>query len=205
MKKLIALGAVLIASLALVAPQAHAAISGGQLTFFNTTNVISGTGGTSNLTSWPTNGIGTNGIGISTGNAVAVGQFDYAQLVVQGYLNAVTFAAGTNGIIGITLTTASGNTQPTVVLGTNVFSAGLTNIIYNDWCPTNQMIQVNFTVPPSGCSNYITLQTNISAPSLLQAANWVGIYAITNGLGTGAVLTNAQIGLNTKLLPKPLN
>lgn len=205
MKKLIALGAVLIASLALVAPQAHAAISGGALTFFNTTNVITGTGGTSNLTSWPTNGIGTNGIGISTGGPVAVGQFDFAQLVVQGYVNALNFAAGTNGIIGITLCTAAGNNNPTVVLGTNVFSGGLTNIQYNDWCPTNEMIQVNFTVPPSGNSNFITFQTNLGSSTLLQGANWVGVYSITNGLGTGATMTNFSCGLNTKLLPKPLN
>lgn len=205
MKKLIALGAVLIASLVLVTTPARAAISGGALTFFNTTNVITGAGGTSNVTSWPTNQISTNGIGQSTGGPIAVGQFDFMGLVVQGYVIDPAFLAGTNAIIGITLTTAQGNSSPTVTLGTNVFSGGLTNIQYNDWVPTNEMFQVNFTLPPNSVSNFFTLATNLSAPSIFQTANWVGVYAITNDLGPSGACTNFSIGLNTKLLPKPLN
>lgn len=202
-------GAVGIASFA-IAVSAIAGQSGGQNTSFQVTNYIAGAGGSSNVTSWPTNTLGTNGIGTLTGGPVSIGIVDHIGLNLQGYLVVPTYAAGTNGIIGITLlpSMASSQSQPAVTLGTNVYTGTATNValglgyLQNDWASTNGQVTITFT--PTAGTNWINFQTNMDSPAVWADANYIGVYAISNNLGPTGFLTNLVISVNTKLQPKPL-
>ena len=199
-KKLLALGAVIVASIAtFITINSQAFQSGGSLVSFNTTNVISA--GTS-VTSWPTNTSSTNGGGFFTGGPLYLGYVDHYGISVQG-LNVSTNSSATNVIgIGYVLSMATGT--PQLTLGTNIWTANATNIIQNDW--QNQTNWIVLTIPqPLTATNWINVGTNIVTTAIGGDANWIGIVAITNSGFNGGFLTNFGVYLNTKFTVKPFS
>jgi hypothetical protein len=207
MKKLLAIGAAIIASVT-IATQSNAGQSGGQLTSFFVTNLLQGTGGLSNIVSWPTNTALTNNTfgttGASTGQAVSIGAFEHVGITVQGLWVFPTALAGTNGSVTVTLVTAQSTSSPNTVLASNAWSNSQVVTNQNDWCMPAQGITLVLTPTAGVQTNWLNFQTNLDLPSLAGDANWIGVYQIQNDLGSTGFITNFTIGVNTKLLPKPL-
>lgn len=197
MKNKILKASLIGAMLALTGLQAFA---GAALRNFNITNLLIGT--TSSITSWPTNQVGTNGVGYQTGGPVNIANFDNLGLNFQGLLVSTN---GTN-IVGFTVDFSCANNTPAIVLGTNVYSSGNTVTNQNDWVTaSNNTMQVIFTFGSATNGQWVNGYTNLSSSQLPAGATFLGITAITNNFSVaGNFITNASLTGNTKLLPKPL-
>jgi hypothetical protein len=154
------------------------------------------------LTSYPTNAA-INGTNVSTGNkAVAVYNSEVISINVQGFLlNTNASAAATQGITFVTSDANGGNgTAPAIVL-----NAG-GQMIQCDWQTTAQEA---ITVPlTANTTNWFNYQTNIVFNNFtigsFPDANWLGIYQLTNNLGTACWMSNCTITANIKYIPHPL-
>lgn len=197
-KKILAIGAVITALFGITT----SLFAQGATRSFNVTNYLSGN---TVVSGWPTNTLATNGVGQGTGNPLYIGQFDTIGLYCQGQL--VTTNT-TNASIAITLLTSTANGSPQVVIGTNAFQTNTNGIAYNDWpLVTNSSLSaITFNIPTSAANgtNWIHFETNLANTLITSSANWVGVWAIAPTLNTGGILTNFTIGINTKLLPRPL-
>ncbi len=198
MKKMITIGAVIAASL-LIASSALAA-AGGSPQSFNTTNYAAYSA-TPGWTAWPTNTQGTNATPVSTGGPVYIGYAEHVGINIQGFANCATGSAK----IGVILITSMAGGAPTVTTGTNAYSSVTSTVTQNDWQTANSIGPIMFTLPAAAGTNWVNFQTNLPVTTLVGDANWIGVYYITNTLSSGDFITNMNITVNTKLLPRPLS
>ena len=198
MKKILKIGAVIAASLT-IAISSYAA-AGGSLQSFGVTNCI--TYGTV-ISGWPTNSAGTNGY--QTGGAINIQYADHFGICVQGLVVSSALTAASN-TIDVNLVTSMANNYPTVTYGTNIFTGGGSYYTQNDWVTvTNSPFDhtsLHFSLPLTPGTNWVNFQTNIASTTIASDANWLGVYAISNNFS--GFITNFSIGVNTKLLPRPL-
>ncbi len=199
MKRLLIPAAALSASMLLCATALGSA--GGQLQSVNCTNVITGDGGTSNIVSWPTNA--TYNTGLSTGGPVYVGNVDHFGLCVQGFQ--VSTNITTNAAVMVALVTSMSQSTPVVTTGTNAYSSVTSTVTRNDWQVSTPPYIVTFSFPTNSGTNWFNFQTNIPTSVLGSEVNWVGVYQITNSMLAGGLVTNFSVGINTKLLPNPID
>jgi hypothetical protein len=196
--KVLAFGAAIIASLALIT-QATAGYTGA-LQDFNLTNYL--TIGTQGVSGWP-----TNIAGYGTGQAASLAGIDSFGLLVQGEIY-TTNATSTNATISVTLIPSfAGGGGPQMTLGTNAYQSGVTNIMYTDW-PTyttgGSSTVVVFTTPQGVTNQWVSFVTNFPSTTIISCANWVGVSNIvTSGLGTGGFITNLDVKIigKTKVAP----
>src|ERR1017187_8797054 len=171
---------------------------------FNMTNVINqGV----NITSWPTNAVGTNlvitgystnGSGINTngyypsqqtGHALSLRNYDSVGFVFHGLI----VATNSGNIIFKLVRAATSN--PPQVLATNT---GYPSVVFNDY-DTSQTWSLS--VPYATGTNYVTWTTNLEH-YLIGNASHLGIYSVTNSGAAGqAYCTNAYAGLLKKIMP----
>lgn len=191
--------------LAVLVPMAHAE---GYLQAFQTTNFLgNSTTVNTNITSWPTNSPGTNGLGVLTGKGVAVGNQERYEIVFQGYLtNAAAAIVGFQYVTAVAQTYGGGG--PTIGYGnTNLYPGTTTNVFtQNDWSYYPSAM-INIAIP--ALTNWFNWQTNVSVDTLGGDGGWIGIYTITNNIGSGSWITNANgssglFYVYKKLIPKPL-
>lgn len=164
---------------------------------FNVTNNIAAS---TTVTAWPTNALTTNLVvttttyttngstittntygyymGKSTGKYVGVQNQRSALLAVQCVplvTNATTFS--------LTLVRSSADAPPTV------------SATQNDW---DTVHQATFTFLTQNTTSAVCYQTNL-ADTFVGDANWLGVYSMTPGTGSG--VTNLTISINGKILP----
>lgn len=184
----------------------------GYLRNFNATNFIVGG---QVLTSYPTNQpVGTNsayGVGISTGQAVSLGNFEHIGIDIRG----ICVISNTCGLTVALIPSMAANT-PQMTFGSNVLSgASSTNLINSDWATPPTFTPYYITVPlntsatNTWTTNAFDFQTNLvmdtGAQSSFPDANWIGIYQVSNNnMVSSEYITNFQVGANTKLIPTPL-
>ena len=206
--KLLKIGAVIAASFVLITKSFAA--SGGYSTAFNPTNVL--TASTPSVSGFPTNLLSAAGLPQVTGNTpIYVGYVDHIGINIQGFLVTTNTNATT---IGLTFVTSMATSPPQIVYGvSNIWTAGLTNVMtQNDWCNPNinPALSLTFTTLTNALNgtyttNWINLQTNLPTASIAGDVNWLGLYAITNNLSTGSILTNFNVYVNQKLEVKPFS
>lgn len=141
---------------------------------FNNTNVIAAS---TTITSWPTNTIGTNNLPVLTGGCIGLQNQRSAMLVVQGIpllTNATTFT--------ITLVRSGADGPPQATATRNDFD-------------TSAPISASFTLQNSTAP--FCWSTNLDT-SAIGDANWVGIYSMTPGSGSG--VSNFVVSLNKKIM-----
>jgi hypothetical protein len=165
---------------ALVATLALGAEVSAKAESFNTTNSVAAN---TSITSWPTNSVTTNGVGRLTGGAVSL--FNQNAGGASIYFRA---AAATT--VGVRLITAQVDSPPRYVVDTNGW------VLANDWITNNSV----WLVASASDTNAFTWGTNIDA--LINGANWIGVYQVTNGAGA---ITNFGVNINKKVLPVRLN
>lgn len=177
---------------------------------FQATNVLNFTttsGATTigtNIVSWPTNSLSTNGNGQLTGHQIAIFNQNEIGFRVQGWLTNNAAA-----VMAVFLTVSGASDSPFV--STNTITGGNTNIYggtgamfgRNDWSQNTYML--NIALP--ALTNWFDFETNIPNTTIVGMANWVGIYQVTNNLAAGNFLTNAQnniFGIVKKVRPVTL-
>lgn len=172
----------------ITAPNCARAESGSES--FHMTNVLNGA---VSLVNYPTNGIGTNGVGALTGNAIYVGNQEWAGFYFTGLPNTTC----SNANIDITLVRGYGPTKPTVTLDQNGM---ITNTFWED--PISQTatkLRVS-RFSTTDATNAFLFITNLP-PLFTAACQWVGVYIATNGSTNTVTLTNVDCGLIKKLYP----
>ena len=193
----LAVGAALLCTT--LAPVAYGS---GALTFFQITNCLEGTNA---ITSFPTNSAGTNGMFQQTGRQIYIGNVRDFGLNLQGFL-LNTNSANTSFVTFMICWSMAGG-PPQVSYGTNVYTGNVTNLLTSDWSATNNLFQLTVPLPPA-YTNWFNWQTNITANGILgnlvQNANWIGVYQISNNVPVGDVFTNTALGVLTKLIPSPI-
>jgi hypothetical protein len=142
-----------IALLCLQAPPAQA-------DSFNTTNTFNNA---QSIVSWPTNQVGTNGIGALTGGPIDPRWNDTCAFTYQGYASALAGQSNQTGYIEFGFVRSWVDGPP--VVKTN----------RNDW---ENSAAFTARVPING-AGLVTFGTNITK-EMLQGANWLGIYYATN-------------------------
>lgn len=185
-----------------LATSASAGTSGAAYYSFGATNCILPS---TAINSWPTNSGTTNligPVGSLTGGAINIQYVDEFVLRIVGQTIGLT-TTGTN-VIGVGIVTAcpAGGSTPQVTLGTNAYTLGVTNVVYNDFClNTNWYV---FTLPqPSTTNQYFNVQQSVNNTSLPALGTWIGIASITNNGFVAGFVTNLDIGIQTKILVKP--
>jgi hypothetical protein len=186
-----------------VAPTAWA-----QSASFNTTNVLSGSGygnAATPIAGYPTNSVGTNGLGQGTGSAIALPNCDQALFWFTAYC-ATNTGGGTPSTNNVTiiLTRAATGGVPGATYGTNVLGLGtgttVTNLQATDWETYSNVAPITLTIPLySSTAGAIRWQTNLT-PVMLGMASHVGVGQLQLN-ATNAFLTNVACGLNWKIIP----
>jgi hypothetical protein len=157
---------------------------------FDVTNAIYN----SEIVSWPTNAVGTNGLGQLTGGAIGVANYRQAGLEIQGlWLGTTGYSNQSGSGLRLVLVRSAKDSPPGIGVNTNWATA------YNDW-ETSQWLDllmpfVNTNVPTS-------LITNLSE-TWLSPANWIGVYMASNGTQC-TMITNPVVTLNKKVIPMRL-
>lgn len=127
---------------------------------FNCTNTFNNA---VSIVSWPTNSVGTNGIGALTGGPINLQWNDTAGFSYAGYVTAAAGWSNQTGAIQFTMLRSWSDTAPLVT----------TNRC--DW-ETNSFFCIYIPITGPGL---ITYGTNLTQ-EVIGRANWLGIYAITN-------------------------
>jgi hypothetical protein len=199
MKKLLALGAVLIAPFI---TQTAFANFGGTFSSFNATNVVNPS---TAINSYPTNSqtlvtnaTYTNSVGQFTGNGIDISEYDNIGLCVQGLIIGTNIVA--TNVIGIGYVTSMAGNAPVVASNTNLYHPG-TNISQCDWSSTTNWVV--FTLPPPATSNaWFNVQTNLANSTITASATYIGIVSITNNGFLNGFITNFSVGVCTKQVPR---
>jgi hypothetical protein len=183
---------------------------------FNITNAI---WPAVSIVGFPTNTVGTNGIGNNTGGAIGLANNNFATFNFQALpiplgatapygAGATPALQGTNqGTITIQFVRSTAGQTPGVVNSTNAWygntNAAAANIAQSDWetTPAGGALTVSFTFTGTNAINW---STNWIDPQLA-AATYIGIYSISNGVtgsGTNTLfLTNVVATLAKKIIP----
>lgn len=176
---------------------ALALVAGAAEVNLNITNYLAAT----SITSWPTNSYNTNGNPQLTGGPVGVYQQEHYGFNFQCFASSSNATVMAFGLVG-----SMANNAPQVSRGTNIYSAGNTVDLQNDWqsiatgyAPT----WVVFTIPVG--TNWFNFQTNFVPTAInLPDVNYVGVYQITNNVVGSNFFTNTAAYINKKLIPTPL-
>jgi hypothetical protein len=224
MKKLVLLGAVVAAALG-IAVNSYASFHGATISL-QVTNVLAWATTNSGYPSLPgtnvyaTNASATNVVYTTvyptnytvpaTGLAVDISAYDNIGIDVQGFI----VTTNTNSaLITLTFVTSCANSSPQIIYGTNIYCAGVTNVIQNDWITQNVAttpLQYTFTIATNaaGTTNWFHWMTNVPNTALPAAATYIGLYSMGNAGTNGNVgangnfITNFSINIEEKQVPK---
>ena len=201
-KNILAIGAAVIASLALAVNNAQA--TWGPPTFnLNVTNYIYGGSGSSNQTAWPS--LGTNSAYPATGQAANIAAADHIGINLQGLMVYPTQSAGTNGSVTLLVVYSYNSGVPNTLTASNAYSNSQVVTNQNDWCNTNFATTIVFTPPAGVYTNWVNYMTNLDVPGQFADAANVGIYSIQNDLGATGFITNMTITVTAKQPVRPVS
>ena len=177
---------------------------------FNVTNVIMPA---TAIVGFPTNTIGTNGIGTLTGGAVGIPNGNFCTIDVQGLplpLGALyaggALSATNTAILTVQMVRSTAANAPGVANSTNAWygntNATAANIAQSDWETTPPGGPFTFSISVTG-SNAFNFMTNWIDPQIA-GVSYVGCYSISNAVGTGTNtlwITNFVLTCNKKIIP----
>ena len=151
-----------------------------------TNYIVAGANGV--FTSFPTNGIGTNGIcGLATGSGIDISRYNNVSFTFQGLVNNTN---GTAYQLNFWLVRATTGNTPIVS----------TNQIDYETVPQQSMI-VSVPIPASTTNVPVMWYTNFPEAQIGNGATWIGIYAISNNLANTSWVTNAAAYIGKKIIP----
>ena len=140
---------------------------------FNTTNIVNNA---TALVNFPTNSIGTNGIGQNTGGAINLKNHPELGILITGQV-----AGNSNGTVVVSLVRSAKESPPSTAA---------------DW-ETSSVISLSASTDSAGRLYWLT-----NLPSVwIRPANWIGCSVITNTSPGTSSVTNFAVRPVKKIIP----